>query len=65
MTEKVNNIRFLPLHIKAIFAFNRKLGITEEGVQFILERKADVYKDFWADQESAHNFVSLALIKAL
>lgn len=36
--EEVNHIRFLPLHIKAIFASKRRLGITEEGALFILER---------------------------
>lgn len=36
--EEVNHIRFPPLHMKAIFALNRRLAIAEEGALSVLER---------------------------
>lgn len=36
--EEVNHIRCLLLNIKAIFALNSRLGITEESALSVLER---------------------------
>lgn len=48
LTDEVNHIRALALHVKAVFALNGIFGITEKSS--LCFEKAGVYKDFQSDQ---------------